>query len=417
VAQFGEKNAFAFALLPGGTIPTGDGRKFLADKSATGRLRGILEYGAESFRSAVMVGFLGRAKTQSFNSHLASQFLYALAMEWKPHRDVGLLAEFNGRVGSATYVDVNPAEVTGGMRVGLPHTFSIGVGGGAGINKAIGAPRFRGYLMLGWTPDFRDGDGDGVSDADDKCPKAEEDRDNFRDGDGCPDPDNDGDTLLDGADRCPSDAEDLDQFQDEDGCPEPDNDADNIADLNDPCPNAGEDGKGKKPNDGCPSTNEDSDGDGTPDARDKCADEPEDRDGHEDYDGCPDIDNDGDGIPDNFDTCPGDAEDTDGFDDADGCADPDNDKDGVSDAKDRCINQPETLNGNRDDDGCPDPGAEIDSAPPGRQDRAARAGGLPLVRRQAAADPGERGGDEAGGDGPARPRRADQGAPRGHRRR
>jgi hypothetical protein len=238
LGTFGPGNSFAFALLPGATIPTGDGRKFLGDKSATGRLRAILEYDLESFRAALMTGFVGRAKTESFNTHLGSQFLYGLALEFKPHRDLALVGEWSGRVGSATFVDVNPSELDGGMRVSLPHMFSIGLGAGAGINHAIGAPRFRGFLTLGWTPDFRDADGDGVPDAEDKCPNDPEDRDGYKDRDGCPDPDNDGDGILDAADKCPNDAEDLDQFQDEDGCPEPDNDADGIPDLNDPCPNA-----------------------------------------------------------------------------------------------------------------------------------------------------------------------------------
>jgi OOP family OmpA-OmpF porin len=352
-------NAMAFALLPGATIPTGNGSKFLGDKSATGKLRAVLEYDASIFRTALMAGYLLRSETTSFNSHLHNQFLYGLAAELKPHKDLALVAEWSGRIGSTTFVDVNPAEIDGLMRVALPHMFNIGVGAGAGVNHAIGAPRYRAFLTLGWAPDFRDADGDGVSDAEDRCPNDPEDRDGYKDGDGCPDPDNDGDGIPDAQDKCPNDAEDLDQFQDEDGCPEPDNDADGIPDLNDPCPNAAEDGKGKKPNDGCPSTNEDSDGDGVPDARDKCPDEPEDRDGFDDYDGCPDLDNDGDGIPDNFDSCPNEPEDTDGFEDSDGCPDLDNDKDGIPDSKDRCINQPETLNGNKDDDGCPDPGAEI----------------------------------------------------------
>jgi hypothetical protein len=306
-----------------------------------------------------MAGGVFREKTTSFNTHLGPQLLYGLAAEYKPHKDLALLAEWSGRMGSTTYVDVNPMEVDGGMRVALPHMFSIALGAGAGINHAIGAPRYRAFLNLGWTPDFRDADGDGVPDAEDRCPNDPEDRDGYKDGDGCPDPDNDGDGIPDAQDKCPNDAEDLDQFQDEDGCPEPDNDGDGIPDLNDPCPNAAEDGKGKKPNDGCPSTSEDSDGDGVPDSRDKCPDEPEDRDGFDDYDGCPDLDNDGDGIPDSFDSCPNEPEDMDGFEDSDGCPDPDNDKDGIPDSKDRCINQPETLNGNKDDDGCPDPGAEI----------------------------------------------------------
>src|SRR5262249_25031782 len=44
----------------------------------------------------------------------------------------------------------------------------------------------------------RDDDGDGVKNADDRCPDQPEDEDGFQDADGCPDPDNDGDGILDG---------------------------------------------------------------------------------------------------------------------------------------------------------------------------------------------------------------------------
>jgi hypothetical protein len=355
----GPNKEVTFALAPGVTLPTGDGSKFLGEKTVTGRLRAIGELNVDKLRAGLMFGFFGRGTTHNFKAELGSQFLYTLALEYRMHKDAALLGEWFGRVGSFQFVDANPSEIDIGMRVGLPHMFSLIFGGGAGLSKAIGAPQFRAFLGIGWSPDFRDADDDGVPDVEDKCPNEPEDRDGYRDSDGCPDPDNDGDGIADAADKCPNDPEDLDQFQDEDGCPEPDNDGDGIPDLNDPCPNAAEDGRGKRPTDGCPSTAEDSDGDGVADGRDKCPDEPEDRDGFEDYDGCPDVDNDNDGIPDSFDSCPNEAEDPDGFEDADGCPDPDNDKDGILDGKDRCPNQPETLNGNRDDDGCPDPGAEI----------------------------------------------------------
>jgi OmpA-OmpF porin, OOP family len=348
-----------FALAPGLTLPTGDGSKFLGEKTVTGRVRAITELAIPRFRAGLMVGFFAREKTHNFKAELGNQVLYTLALEARLHKDAALLGEWSGRVGSTQFVDANPSEIDLGMRVGLPHMFSLTFGGGAGLSRAIGAPQFRAFLGVGWAPDFRDADGDGVPDAEDRCPNEPEDRDGFRDGDGCPDPDNDGDGIADALDKCPNDPEDLDQFQDEDGCPELDNDGDGIPDLNDPCPNAAEDGRGKRPRDGCPSSSEDSDGDGIADGRDKCPDEPEDRDGFEDQDGCPDVDNDNDGIPDGYDACPNEPEDQDGFEDTDGCPDPDNDKDGIVDAKDRCPNQPETLNGNRDDDGCPDPGAEI----------------------------------------------------------
>jgi hypothetical protein len=218
---------------------------------------------------------------------------------------------------------------------------------------------FRGFVGVGWAPDFRDRDHDGIIDSLDRCPDEPEDFDGFQDDDGCPDEDNDNDGIPDAVDKCPNEPEDFDGFQDDDGCPDLDNDHDGIPDVDDACPNEPEDGKGKRPFDGCPSTMEDSDGDGIPDVKDQCPDEPEDKDGFQDEDGCPDPDNDNDGVPDIYDACPNDPEDMDGFEDNDGCPDLDNDKDGIPDKQDKCPNEPETLNGYRDDDGCPDPGAPI----------------------------------------------------------
>ncbi len=67
----------------------------------------------------------------------------------------------------------------------------------------------------------RDGDGDGVEDALDRCLQEREDLDGFVDNDGCPDVDDDGDGLSDVIDKCPREPEDLDGFEDLDGCPEP----------------------------------------------------------------------------------------------------------------------------------------------------------------------------------------------------
>jgi len=168
----------------------------------------------------------------------------------------------------------------------------------------------------------RDRDHDGIRDRLDRCPDAAEDRDGFRDDDGCPDPDNDGDGVPDVRDLAPDLPEDRDGFQDEDGVPDPDNDGDGILDVADRCPDV-----------------------------------PEDFDGYQDDDGCPEefIDSDGDGIADEDDLCPRAPEDRDGFEDDDGCPDPDNDLDGIPDVRDRCPDQPETYNGIDDDDGCPEP--------------------------------------------------------------
>ena len=362
-ASFGADDAFTLALIPGLSLPTGDDDKFNGDKNVTGGLRAVIEMRQDKLRAAAMVGGLFRQPSKNFSATIGQQLLYGVAVDGKLHKDVSLIGEVFGRSSlddfSGFYVDANPLEADAAMRVALPKMITLTAGGGLGLVRGIGAPKYRAFLMVGWAPNFADRDSDGISDYEDKCIDTPEDLDDFKDGDGCPDLDNDGDAVLDAQDRCPSVAEDMDQFQDEDGCPEEDNDGDGIADLRDPCPNAKEDRVGKKPADGCPSSSEDGDGDGVPDTADKCKDEVEDRDGFEDNDGCADTDNDNDSIPDAYDECPNEAEDADGVEDADGCPDLDNDKDGFPDAADKCPSQAETLNGNRDDDGCPDAGAEL----------------------------------------------------------
>jgi outer membrane protein OmpA-like peptidoglycan-associated protein len=69
-------------------------------------------------------------------------------------------------------------------------------------------------------PSIGDRDGDGVKDDVDSCPDVPEDRDGFRDEDGCPDPDNDDDHFLDKDDRCPNEPETPNGFVDDDGCPD-----------------------------------------------------------------------------------------------------------------------------------------------------------------------------------------------------
>lgn len=156
------------------------------------------------------------------------------------------------------------------------------LGGGTGLLAGVGAPDWRVALALGYStpPGPRDRDGDGIVDDLDRCPLVPEDKDQFEDEDGCPDPDNDQDGLLDVADSCPNDPEDKDQFEDMDGCPDPDNDKDLTLDVDDKCPLE----PGPQITRGCP----DRDGDRVPDYRDKCPDEPVDqRADPELSDGCP----------------------------------------------------------------------------------------------------------------------------------
>jgi outer membrane protein OmpA-like peptidoglycan-associated protein len=101
-------------------------------------------------------------------------------------------------------------------------------------------------------PRVADADADGLTDADDACPREPEDRDGFQDEDGCPDRDNDADGVQDANDGCPNEPEDRDGFQDEDGCPDNDDDGDGIPDASDACRTQPETVNQYQDQDGCP---------------------------------------------------------------------------------------------------------------------------------------------------------------------
>jgi len=234
-----------------------------------------------------------------------------------------------------------------------------------------------------------DNDKDGILNQHDSCINVPEDKDQFEDEDGCPDPDNDKDSICDpwvaengeletykdvckGVDNCPNEPEVINGNKDEDGCPDFDKDNDGIFDDADKCPENPEDKDGFEDEDGCPDL--DNDKDGVLDLQDKCPLIPEDVDMFEDEDGCPDPDNDKDTFLDKQDKCPNDAEDKDGFEDEDGCPDLDNDKDGICDpwvskdaaiadkfkdicvGADKCPLEPEDKDNYEDEDGCPEEG-------------------------------------------------------------
>lgn len=126
---------------------------------------------------------------------------------------------------------------------------------------------------------IEDLDGDGIADANDKCPEVA----GTTAFDGCPPTDTDKDGVYDSEDNCPT------VYGKIKGCPDTDNDG--IIDNEDDCPKVA--GKIK----GCP----DSDGDGIIDKTDVCPNTA----GTAAMSGCPDSD--GDGVADNNDKCPNEA--------------------------------------------------------------------------------------------------------------
>lgn len=65
-----------------------------------------------------------------------------------------------------------------------------------------------------------DTDNDGIVDSKDQCKTRPEDKDGYKDDDGCPDIDDDLDGVLDVADKCRRQPETYNGYKDDDGCPD-----------------------------------------------------------------------------------------------------------------------------------------------------------------------------------------------------
>ncbi len=352
---------FGTAVAVHGNVPTGrftglDGR-FAADDALSLGGRAIADYRQGRFAGAVNIGGIWRSETSTvLSTRLGSRMTWGAAVSVDISPRLSAIAEAWGAsdFGNAQGTSME-ADLAARLRL---HDVSITLGGGAGVLGGAGVPSARVLAGVAYAPVRSDQDGDGVNDADDRCPSEVEDLDGYEDDDGCPDPDNDGDGIPDERDRCPDAAEDFDNFQDRDGCPDPDNDGDGVPDGYDSCPNEPEDRDGDRDEDGCPDN--DRDRDGVPDDVDRCPDEAEDTDGFQDTDGCPDPDNDGDGVIDTLDQCSEVPQGHNPDPERPGCPRVvhDRDNDGIPDDRDRCPDEPETVNGVDDDDGCPEAGTQ-----------------------------------------------------------
>ncbi len=283
------------ALRLGGSAPMGDPDALAGEPGPTGTAMLALELPVSSrFDIALDVGYRLREATRLGDVEVGDELLFGLGASWRVTPAFALAAEFTGATGAADPFGVDqqtPGELDALARVEVVDELAAVVGVGAGLLPGYGSPMYRAFVGLQYAPrnhDFdgdgladgrdrcvetagvpveqgcpaparvaaaveekpvsRDQDGDGLLDALDQCPFLPEDRDGFRDDDGCPDADNDLDLLADGFDADPLGPEDWDAFEDRDGIPDPDNDRDGLADFRDPCP----DEKGGE--DGCPTS-------------------------------------------------------------------------------------------------------------------------------------------------------------------
>ena len=313
-------DGFGLAFLMPISLPTGDTDAYASEGNVRIEPRLALDFSTDGgFVIAANIAFQPRATRRVLNFENTDAFKWGLGLEIPLVEDLALIGSLFGTVAVGADAGTSrtaPIEALGGVQWWFAKDWIGNIGAGSGLSNGVGAPDFRAFLSIGYTPRSGkdlDADKDGILDDVDKCPLDPEDKDGFEDEDGCPDIDNDKDGVLDVADgqadstgygKCRNDPEDKDGFQDEDGCPDPDNDADGILDTAD----GAVDGSGFG----------------------ACRNDPEDKDLFQDDDGCPDPDNDGDKVLD--------------------VVDGDKDETGYG----KCRDEPETVNEWKDEDGCRD---------------------------------------------------------------
>ena len=101
--------------------------------------------------------------------------------------------------------------------VGVRYNEMILLGFGQGITSGIGSVSGRFIVSVEGIRNS-DSDRDGVKDSVDRCVDESEDKDGYKDEDGCPDMDNDGDGVVDIYDMCVGEVENMNGYKDSDGC-------------------------------------------------------------------------------------------------------------------------------------------------------------------------------------------------------
>lgn len=177
-------------------------------------------------RFGVNLGALLKQDDTFGNVTSASEFTYAAALGYRLGGRLGkteLGVEGVGGVGLAeAQREEVPLELFLYGKHNLSHEWQILGGPSFGLLRGFGVPTARGFVGVRFAPTKNDSDGDGVSNAQDKCPSVPEDIDGDQDSDGCPeeDKDTDQDGVPDKHDDCPGAKESINGIDDEDGCPD-----------------------------------------------------------------------------------------------------------------------------------------------------------------------------------------------------
>jgi OmpA-OmpF porin, OOP family len=335
-------------------IPSGRQAAYLGDGEVRVTPRVQLAGDLGAFVYAVRLGYAYRSLSGSLGGKaIGSELVFGAALGVRLARRLLLGPEVYGSTvvsPAAGLARTTPLEAIMGVHYLLPAGFHVGIGGGAGLTRGLGAPEARLLASLDWVPEREpwpesDRDHDGIEDSADACPDVPGRRTAVPRTNGCPELDP-GELPPDiEVDRCSEDPTKRLGAALPADCPGHDRDHDGVPDAKDACPEqAGRPTDDPKTN-GCP----DRDRDGIPDALDACPEHAGPQTTDPTTTGCPDRDH--DGIPDAKDACPDHAGPQTADAKTNGC--PDRDQDGIRDPLDACPDQPGPADPDPQKNGCP----------------------------------------------------------------
>src|SRR6185369_4124396 len=93
-----------------------------------------------------------------YSSTFGQQLTFGVGAAVAATDKFSIIGEFFGRGGlqHGFSLDESPMEVNGGIRLIAAKSVGVTIGGGAGVDRAIGSPTLRFFASVGYAPDVRD---------------------------------------------------------------------------------------------------------------------------------------------------------------------------------------------------------------------------------------------------------------------
>jgi OmpA-OmpF porin, OOP family len=172
--------------------PTATVNTALGNPGAGVDLTAILDHKQGPMLVALNLGTRIQPESQLENVTWNDQMIYRLGMGYEVTEDGGFSADVAGLLNYSESIAnqaATPSELLLGGWGRAASSIVIRGGVGTGLSRGIGSPDLRTLLVVGYEPSrVRDLDGDGIVDKLDACVDKAEDKDNYKDEDGCPDP-------------------------------------------------------------------------------------------------------------------------------------------------------------------------------------------------------------------------------------